>query len=469
MQKEHKIAIARILSDLIKSDNIIEPAEIDKYLSLQKEFDITQSHLIDAQSISLAEAIMRLKELDAKDKRVVEDSLLETANVDDACVSREALILLALKYVLTDEDDKYEILSCETPGSLILDKYVVYIEGYEDKDVNEDIQFDYDAIADKLQLWNFDFIYIPKLAEQFAQMDRDYIMHIIRYMNPSFSDAICEGMYNNLVGIKTTTFCNELLAISMKLPSLNTCQPSLLINFGTSVVPYCSKDSSGHTYTEFLRIRLDDTAYKEVSTFVRDYANYITEHESTRPHKQKDYFKYFGFYKALFDFLTRVEHDKKGKAHIAEEKLVVNLSRRKLCIHGTEINLSATHLTLYMLILQQMVKHGGLRKIDAKFSLSKEARDKKCKELTDSWNTISRLFNEADNYHFDYEANINNVRTYITRVKNTILKTHIPEKEHLYPKKVQEGNRILYTIDYPLDHIFIKVGEKLISVTEYWK
>ena len=57
MRKDEKIAIVRILSDLIKADSIIDSGEIDQYMLLQDKYSINDEIEIAATQITFAEAI----------------------------------------------------------------------------------------------------------------------------------------------------------------------------------------------------------------------------------------------------------------------------------------------------------------------------------------------------------------------------------------------------------------------------
>ena len=157
--QKHRVAIARILSDLIKSDKIIEQSEIKLYNQLQQTFGITQKDRIDAQYITLSRAIMDVRDLDDRDKEELQNALSRTANADNQCVAREALILLTLKYVLYDTDEKYEVISCATNESYIDDKFMVVVDSseYQDDDTNN-----IETIIDKLNLWNIEFVSVRR-------------------------------------------------------------------------------------------------------------------------------------------------------------------------------------------------------------------------------------------------------------------------------------------------------------------
>lgn len=57
MKKDEKIAIVRILSDLIKADSIIDSGEINQYMLLRERYSIDNNNEIAATQITFAEAI----------------------------------------------------------------------------------------------------------------------------------------------------------------------------------------------------------------------------------------------------------------------------------------------------------------------------------------------------------------------------------------------------------------------------
>ena len=63
MTKEQRTAIARIISDMIKADNIIEESEIKDMKRLMSEYSITHQEMSNARKIRFSDAVNTLKEL----------------------------------------------------------------------------------------------------------------------------------------------------------------------------------------------------------------------------------------------------------------------------------------------------------------------------------------------------------------------------------------------------------------------
>ena len=66
--RKQRIAIARILSDLIKSDKIIDQSEILLFNELQQQFGITRHDCLEAMYISLTQAMTEVRNLDHEAK-----------------------------------------------------------------------------------------------------------------------------------------------------------------------------------------------------------------------------------------------------------------------------------------------------------------------------------------------------------------------------------------------------------------
>jgi len=445
-----KTCIARILSDLIKADNIIENSEVENFNQIVKEFDIKQEELIKAQSTTLKEAIEGVKSMSSGDKNLLRQVLLKTANSDDACVAREALILLTLSVMLEDEDDKYGMAEYDTMGSYTNDKYIIYLESDFDEDINDEIEENYEHICNLLKLWKFDFIYIPRFAQRFSELDRDYVHSIIRYMNPQFDQSKVDTLYRKMTTMDTKSFCRDVLINQRGQKIFHDIEPSLLINIGTSVVPYCSNGTGCSTFTEFLTIRLDaveNSVSKEIRAFLERYQDLLTEPEYYRPDRRRNFFKYFGFYKTVFDFLSRAE--KEGVNNTIE----IDVLARTVRMRDVELNLTPIQLATYVLILHQslMDHQDGLPKLGRNMKLSEE----KSRRLNLRYREIFRSLTDRDLYDDSKRSaqeavadNFKNFNTYISHIRAE-LKRKLPAADLNYfmPNDTADNTHYKITID----------------------
>jgi hypothetical protein len=466
MRHHQKIAIARLISDLIKSDDVICKEEIELYNQIVCSFDISQDELHEAQFVSQAEAVAYIRHMVPNEQKKIFTILKKAAYSDNSCVAREALLLLTLSLMLNNQDDKYHLFSAPIKGWQSADKYVVYLENDYIPAINEEILRQYDTIANLLHLWKFEFIYIPKIAQSFREMDRTYLCDIIRYMNPRLSSEMQNNLYERLTNFTTESFTRDYLAHTSQQNYFYDIEPSLLINVGMSHLPAANQGQQDTCFINFLTIRLDDEpdcVLNEVRRFLDAYETYITDPEYHRPKRGKILFRYHGFYKQLFDFLAR--HHTNGE----DNRILIDIPARRIWMRGTEIPISATHLATYVFILHQSfcTHHGGLIKAGQHHPLS----ENEVIRLGNTYHAISKLFRDVSlGCERSYLEYVPNIRGYIARIR-TIITHHIDEQDlnYYYPKDSADKSMYLVTIDPTKIFIRDTYGECMFTDYEFWK
>lgn len=312
MTKEQRTAIARIISDMIKADNIIEESEIRDMKRLMSEYSITHQEMSDARKLRFSDAVNILKELSIKERKAFFDHIYSIALSDNICVPRETLLLIALQYCLIEDKRKTDnnplpkpyLISCPTGEASFNDQYMVYLESSYDEKRNEELKQHFRLLVTITRLCGFNFIYIPKMVEEFRGMNEQYVKDVISYMAPNLEDAFIQQVYNRLCDMTTVDFFRNVLYERLQVKALHNTPPSLLINIGTSVVPYCSVGGSIQYYTEFLCIPISSSILTLVDDILGFYQSKVSIRQSITINDSKGQFKYFGFYKALFDFLV---------------------------------------------------------------------------------------------------------------------------------------------------------------------
>lgn len=311
MTIEHKTAMARIISDMIKADNIIEEKEICSMQTIMKHYSISQKNMSDARKIRFSDAVNILQELPLPERESFLQNIYSLSLSDNVCVPKEVLLLIALQYCLVTNEAKDKkgkrvaapyLVSCPTTEFSMNDQYMVYLESSFDKERNNEILRDFELLVMRSRINGFNFVYIPKMVEEFCQMDSKYVQDVIRYMAPHLDETIVSDVYGRLCNMSTETFFRNVLYEKLQVKALHNAKPSLLINIGTSVVPYCNIDGSVQYYSEFLCIPIVNDTLSLVTEVLDFYKKKVSLHSITITENQGQ-FKYFGFYKALFDFL----------------------------------------------------------------------------------------------------------------------------------------------------------------------
>lgn len=312
MTKEQRIAISRIISDMIKADNIIEETEILDMKRLMSDYSLSHQDMESARNIKFSDAIPVLKELPQKERKEFVRRIYGIAQSDNICVPREALLLIALKYCLLDDDNKDAngkpvtkpyLVSCATGEATLNDQYMVYIESSYDKEMNEQLERNFRLLVTLSRLSGFNFIYIPKMVQEFKNMRKEYVLDVISYMAPNLGSKFIRSVYDRLCTMTTVEFFRSVLYERLQVQTPHNISPSLLINIGTSVVPYCSAAGPVQYYTEFLCLPITTDVLSLVEAVLGYYQSRVSVRQTITYGNANGQFKYFGFYKALFDFL----------------------------------------------------------------------------------------------------------------------------------------------------------------------
>lgn len=466
MRHHQKIAIARLISDLIKSDDVICKEEIALYNNIVCSFEISQDELHEAQFISQAEAVGYIRHMPFAEQKKIFSLLKKAAYSDNSCVAREALLLLTLSLTLSDTVNKYHLLSSLVKGGRNQEKYVMYIESDYMPAINQEIEEQYDTIANLLHLWKFEFIYIPKLTRSFSEMDRNYLCDIIRYMNPRLSGEMIQNLYDRLTTFTTENFTQEYLANASHHAHFYEIEPSLLINVGTSNIPATTATQEDTYFMNLLTIRLDDEpncVLNEVRRFLDQYESLITEPEYQLPKRGKGLFRYHGFYKQLFDFLAR-QH-----TNGEENTILIDFVSRRIWMRGREVQMSATHLATYVFLLHQSLctHYGGLIKAGQHHPLS----EKDVERLGRTYHAICDLFRDFPIFDArSYLEDVPNIRGYIARLRTTI--EHVMDGDDLdfyYPKDSSDKSMYRVAINPSCVRIKHSAGECLFTDYPFWK
>ena len=196
------------------------------------------------------------------------------------------------------------LISCPTGEASFNDQYMVYLESSYDEERNEELKQHFRLLVTITRLCGFNFIYIPKMVEEFRGMNEQYVKDVISYMAPNLEEAIIQQVYDRLCDMTTVDFFRNVLYERLQVKALHNTPPSLLINIGTSVVPFCSAGGSIQYYTEFLCIPISSGILTLVDDILGFYQSKVSIRQSITINDSKGQFKYFGFYKALFDFLV---------------------------------------------------------------------------------------------------------------------------------------------------------------------
>lgn len=303
MKTSIRVAIARIVSDLIKADCIVDTAEMECWRDICKRYSIYDEERAKATDMSLAEAVDTVCQTSDCDlnKKILEMCRM-IALIDGLCSQSEGLLMIALCAVFDPESElNGEIISFPRANFDIQNATTLYIESYNDPETNQAIRTHYRTIYKELQSAGFHFVYIPEIIERYKSTNTELFKKILSFLAPSMSTEGVENSRKSLLNMTTETFCKDLLCNKCGLDGLRNITPSLLIKIGNSYV--------GDTlYANYLRIPADESIPHTVRTLVDRFTELIGNEKLLVDNfiNQSNKFYFDGFNKQLIDiFLVR--------------------------------------------------------------------------------------------------------------------------------------------------------------------
>ncbi len=343
-----KSAIARLLSDFINADSIIDAGEIGALNRLYRKYNIDEQDRINAQSVQFSDAVTELMQMTFEQRRELIDSLKEMTMSDGKCVPQEAMLLMAVDYCLgVERPVKMDamVLSAESLGVLFDRTKVIYVESRYNDALNEEIKQNLRYIESELKVIGMDFVYMPSVSEDFRNMSDDYLRKVIAYLSPGVKEEKRESIYESLCNITTYGFCEKLLARKLGLNVMRRIEPSLLVTLGVTTKPFVNEEDGSvvqKSYNQFLCLRIGDGVMNAVNAFVDRYKEIIDVLNTTLSFSSRNRIAYFGFHRSLFDMMlysgrkqecTLLYDVKTGVLKFRELDEVVNLSRKVKAVY----------------------------------------------------------------------------------------------------------------------------------------
>ena len=432
LDRTQKIAFARILSDLIEADFIVEEGEMDFFERIISKdgLNISVSMLVEAKTMDMAKAVAILKELDGESRRQLMDVLRELSLSDGTCVPLEAIQIFALEQAL--EHDAF-IFSVPAKDVGIDNMTVIYIENDSETVISKSVEQAFRSISNEFSLAGFDFVYIPYVVEDYKRMKPEYLQKVVRYMIPSISQERVDAICCDLQKMTTARFCRDLLYKIINIPLLDV-KPSLLfkINESALIYKYDREDAERTEYANFLRIELKDDVLDEVRHLLDAYRDMLNCSVSVNSMPKSQKFMYYGFHRSLFDLIAYCREQKEYRLFFDMTGSRPNVYFEPLDGSGERIplKLNPQETALYAMIVKESFAGNGL-----------DWRDHPPKEVLAAYNEIYRRIGKGKT------TTMYKDRTQVHRIKNRIRCLQcIANMDLFVPLHVRDGLSSFYKV-----------------------
>lgn len=448
--REHKIAFARVITDLIEADFVVEVDEMQFFeMIISKEgLDISESMLVEAKKMDFAKALTILAELDEEARISLISTLKQLSMSDGVCVPLEAILIFAVEQVLMNGAT---IHSVPQSGISIDNLKVIYIEN-EETEVGHQIEEALSFIVSELKLAGFDFVYIPRLISDFGRMEHDYLRKVVRYMIPSISEERVEAICENLRSLTTAKFCRDLLYKKLGM-NLIGCKPSLLIKINDSdiVDRYDSESVERVRYSNFLQMELRGSVMAEIASFIEKYHSMISCSITVENKPRTPKFIYTGFHRSLFDLIAF------GR-ELKEYRLVFDTTERRANIYFEPIDgdgellslkLNPQEASLYYMILKSSLRAKGL---DWREHIPEADKRAVLAEYNAIYRTIGKSNSVAE---YKDRTQVHHIKNRIRAIKN------IANAGMFIPEHFKSGNESYYRVAANVEYVVFKENTTL--------
>lgn len=445
LEREHKIAFARIITDLIEADFVVEADEMEFFEKIISKdgFAISTSMLAEAKKMEMEKALSIINGLDDETRMTMVDTLKQLSMSDGVCVPYEAILIFAVEQVLKHNATMHTI---PQSGINIDNLKVIYIEN-EETETGRQIEKNLSSITSEMKLAGFDFVYIPSLTRDFRLMEHDYLKKVVKYMIPSISDERVAMICENLRNLTTAKFCRDLLYKKLGM-NLIDCKPSLLIKINDSdiVNKYESEEVARDRYSNFLQLELSDNALEDIRSIIETYHSMISCSITVESRPRTPKFIYAGFHRSLFELIAFGRDQK-------EYRLVFDITGHKANIYfestdDTELltlKLNPQETALYYMIVKQSIAGNGL-------DWREHIPESEKKQILDEYNRIYNWIGKANSVT-EYKDRIQ-----VHHIKNRIRALgNIANADMFIPEHHKTGNESLYRI---------KANEKFVIIKE---
>ncbi len=335
-----KTAIAKVLSDLIQSDGIVNQGEIRYLREAFASMRIEDSHLKKSVGMTLAEAVTILKACGPAEKQAIRKHIERLSGADGNVNPSETLLIAALTLSIGAVSEEVPSLKADLisiPGlSFDTRDTVLYVESEVDRKTNRSIVKEYDGLCQLLEQRGLKFFYLPAFMKSLKGNTRT-LKQTLRYLEPLLSDEQMQLIVHDMRRIDTPMLSKEIFLNYLNSRGFNLDHPSFLFKIENQKASHCQ---------DFLLLHVDATSpLKTLQEFFayNDKLLLLPEAEPV-----EDQLEYTGLHKIVIDTILKYHSaDGLSRLLIDERGRLFLLDR-----NSAEVKMQSLARALYILYLR---------------------------------------------------------------------------------------------------------------------
>jgi len=349
MNRIEKISVARVVSDLIKADSVIDSREMKLFKTVKNTAGLNKDCLCDARFITFSDAVNNLSCLESDERENLMELFKDITLADGMCNKDEALLMIALMYCLEGKNEATMVhVQVPQQGLQLKNSQVIYVESSFDNSINKVITDNYHQIENAMRLAGFDFAYIPQIAKTYRETPSELFHEVLTFLTPNLEPGGLKQIHDQISSMNTIHFCKEQLSKKLHLPGLTDTYPALLVKVGETV-------SENSIFANFLKVDIEGDVLEEIKHFIYKFTSMMNAEYSIikNVYNDSERFIYSGVYKQIMDLCLMKENTK--------STILIDPMTRKIRFPeiNEELNVGRSEKALYVLLLAESMT-GGL-------------------------------------------------------------------------------------------------------------
>lgn len=353
-KEQHKTALAKVLSDLVQCDGIVNQGEIDFLHRVNETFGITSASRKKATTLSLSDAVGILKTLGDKEKSILLCLFQVLSMADNNLNPNESLLIttliLSIDVPLTETKDITAHLVSIPHFNLDTRNAVLYVESEYDSKTNKSILHDYKDICRLLKADHRELFYLPMVLSDLGKKQATF-RQTLNYIEPTLSEEQLDFIDTRLPQMDSAFLSKEIFLNYLNINGLKIDKPAFFFKIG---------DKDSDNYHDYLILEING---KPLATLQRFYAlkNNIVRlkpiglnpkekkllHQLRPSDDNKNELQYTGFHKVLIDIVLK--HD--GTHEVSRLYVTKRGDFFLIDRNNTEVKMPALSKALYLLFL----------------------------------------------------------------------------------------------------------------------